>query len=51
MTLLYLMPHGGARYFGLAHGALTPVMVLFFNAVWGVVASGWLKYSRAPLSS
>lgn len=51
VTLLVLMPHAHARYFGLAHGTLTPVLVLVFNAVWGVVASGWLAFSRAPLSS
>lgn len=27
---------------GLALGALTPLLVLFFNAVWGVVAAWWL---------
>ena len=32
---------------GLDHGALTPVFVLLFNAVWGVVASWWVKGTRA----
>jgi hypothetical protein len=32
--------------FGLQLGYLTPVLVLFFNAVWGVVAAYWLKLTR-----
>ncbi len=31
---------------GLALGALTPVFVLLFNAVWGLVAAWWLKRCR-----
>jgi len=31
---------------GLALGALTPLFVLFFNAVWGVVAAWWLERCR-----
>mgnify|MGYP001812383084 CR=1 FL=1 len=29
---------------GLALGALTPVFVLIFNAVWGLVAAYWVEY-------
>lgn len=29
---------------GLDLGALTPLFVLFFNAVWGVTASYWLRF-------
>jgi len=36
-----------AGVLGLALGALTPLAVLFFNAVWGVVASFWLTVVRA----
>jgi hypothetical protein len=32
---------------GLELGVLTPVLVLFFNAVWGVVASWWVRGTRA----
>ncbi len=31
---------------GVDLGALTPVFVLFFNAVWGVVAALWLKWTE-----
>lgn len=31
---------------GLELGALTPVFVLFYNAVWGVVAAWWLNLVR-----
>jgi hypothetical protein len=33
----------GQGLLGLELGALTPVFVLFFNALWGVVASWWLR--------
>ena len=29
---------------GLGLGALTPLFVLIFNAVWGITASYWLKF-------
>ena len=32
---------------GLELGAFTPVLVLLFNAVWGIVASWWLRGTRA----
>lgn len=31
---------------GLDLGSLTPVMVLFFNAVWGVSAALWLRLNK-----
>ena len=31
---------------GLDLGSLTPVMVLFFNAVWGVSATLWLRLNK-----
>jgi hypothetical protein len=32
--------------FGLALGNMTPVLVLIFNAVWGVTAALWLRFSK-----
>ncbi len=32
---------------GIELGYLTPVLVLFFNAVWGLVTALWLKWSRS----
>ena len=32
---------------GLQLGYLTPLLVLFFNAVWGLEAAQWLKQSRS----
>jgi hypothetical protein len=32
--------------FGLALGNMTPVLVLFFNAIWGVAAALWLRLCR-----
>jgi len=31
---------------GLELGLATPVLVVFFNAVWGVVASWWIRTAR-----
>ncbi|MBD3245535.1 MAG: hypothetical protein GF333_00805 [Candidatus Omnitrophica bacterium] len=30
---------------GVQLGALMPVMVFFFNAIWGIVAAGWCRVS------
>ena len=35
------------RILGLELGALTPLLVLFFNAVWGAVASWWIRTTKA----
>ncbi len=32
---------------GIELGDLTPLLVLFYNAVWGVVTAIWLKWSRS----
>lgn len=32
---------------GVALGSLTPLLVLIFNAVWGLVTAIWLKWSRS----
>ena len=40
-----LVAHKGMG--GLQLGYLTPVLVLFFNVIWGVVAAVWLKWSRS----
>jgi hypothetical protein len=32
---------------GIELGYLTPLLVLVFNAVWGLVAAVWLKWSRS----
>ena len=32
---------------GIELGYLTPLLVLFFNGIWGVVAAVWLKWSRS----
>ena len=32
---------------GIELGTLTPLLVLFFNAIWGLVTAVWLKWSRS----
>lgn len=39
-----LMAHKG--FMGLQLGYLTPVLVVFYNAIWGVGAGLWLKWAR-----
>lgn len=36
----------GAGFFGLELGLLTPLFVLFFNLVWGLVAGGVLRWGQ-----
>lgn len=36
----------GKGAMGLELGALTPLFVLFYNALWGVAAGYWLRHSR-----
>jgi len=47
VELFFLLPlkeHAGIL--GLRLGLLTPVLVLFFTAVWGLVASVWYRAAR-----
>ena len=47
VQLLVVFPFkAGKGFFGLGLGLLTPLFVVFFNAVWGVVASYWYEYSK-----
>lgn len=39
-----LMAHKGVL--GLQLGSLTPLLVVFYNAVWGLAAGLWLKWAR-----
>jgi hypothetical protein len=42
--LCYFFPYQAQRgWLGLQLGQLTPVFVLLFNAVWGVVAAWWTR--------
>lgn len=44
VQLFIVFPYqAGAGLFGLKLGMLTPVFVLFLNAVWGVTAAFWLR--------
>jgi hypothetical protein len=39
--LFYFLPRSGHQMGGFDLGALTPVFVVFFNAIWGWVAAWW----------
>ena len=42
--LLYFFPyHAHKGFFGLQLGMMTPVVVLVFNALWGLSAYAWLR--------
>ena len=43
LVVFPLKAHKG--YLGLELGVLTPIMVIFYNAVWGIVASLYLRFS------
>jgi len=46
VQLLVIFPDAGKGMGGMALGTLTPVFVLFFNWVWGVVAAAAIKIAR-----
>ncbi len=44
VQLLYIFPvKAGKGMLGLELGLLTPLLVVFFNAVWGLAAVAWFK--------
>lgn len=45
VMLFIIFPKMGKGFYGLSLGTLTPVMVLFYNAIWGIVAALWYKIS------
>ena len=46
VQLLVVFPlKTNAGVFGLGKGALTPLFVVLFNAIWGISAALWLKYA------
>jgi hypothetical protein len=50
VQLLVVFPLKAKKgYFGLELGTLTPIFVILFNAVWGVVTALWLRRVRAGL--
>ena len=46
IALLFLMPKMGKGVLGLQMGPMTPVLILIFGFVWGLVTALWLKGSR-----
>jgi hypothetical protein len=44
-TLLHIMPMAGKGLFGFGYGALTPILILLINAVWGLAAAFWYRGS------
>ena len=47
VQLFVLYPRGSAGTLGMQLGALTPALVLFYNAIWGVTAAAWLRLVRS----
>ncbi len=43
--LLIFFPRAGKGVLGLELGALTPACVLVFDAIWGLAASAWLRWT------
>ncbi len=47
-VLLLLFPYQAhVGFFGWQLGSLTPVLVLFYNAVWGLTAGCWLQLAAS----
>lgn len=44
VQLFVVFPSKGRGMMGVDLGTLTPAFVLFFNAVWGLAASLWIKF-------
>ncbi len=44
--LFVVFPHLHKGVLGLDLGLLTPLLVVFYNAVWGLGAGLWLKWTR-----
>ncbi len=43
--LLVVFPDMGKGPLGLGFGALTPVLVVLLNFIWGLVAAYWYRYA------
>ena len=47
-TYFWVLPYQAHKGFlGLELGYLTPVLVLFFNAIWGLAAGWWLEQTAS----
>ena len=47
LHLLIIYPYMTNKGFlGLKLGLMTPLVIIFFNAVWGITAAFWLDYTR-----
>ncbi|MEQ8757869.1 MAG: hypothetical protein RID09_30735 [Coleofasciculus sp. G1-WW12-02] len=44
--LLYFFPTGSKGFLGLQLGITTPLFVIVFNAIWGIVAAAWIVAAR-----
>lgn len=47
VQLFVIFPHiANKGIMGLSLGALTPLFVILFNAIWGITAAFWIKFAR-----
>jgi hypothetical protein len=46
VQLFVVFPHLGKGAWGIELGYMTPLFVLFFNAVWGVFTAAWLRMAE-----
>ena len=47
LVLFMVFPSMGKGVLGLGFGLLAPVLVIFLNFLWGIVASLWYQYGAA----
>ena len=48
VQLFIVFPQADKGVIGIELGRLTPLFVLFFNAVWGVTTGLWIKFVSSP---
>ena len=48
VQLFIVFPQADKGIMGVELGRLTPVFVLFFNAIWGITTGLWLKFISYP---
>jgi hypothetical protein len=46
VQLFVVFPHVHKGVLGLQLGSLTPLMVMFYNAIWGYAAGWWLSWAE-----
>ncbi|MGQ4649668.1 hypothetical protein [Lyngbya aestuarii] len=44
--LLFFFPSTGKGWLGIQLGVIVPLLVIIFNAIWGIVAAAWIETAK-----